>query len=231
MRESNRKAVNADFLDTKVAAAVSTLCNASTIFFFLPMMAPTSTSNDITGLLLAWNNGDDAVLERLVPLVHSELRRLAKGYMRRERPGHTLQTSALINETYLRLVDGPRVSWQNRAHFFGIAARLMRRILVDFARERNFKKRGGGRQQVSLEVAMLVSPAPDADVVALDEALDALAQVDERKARVVEMRYFGGLTEKEIASVLKVSGETVRRDWRLAKSWLLRRLTEGVVDE
>jgi RNA polymerase sigma factor (TIGR02999 family) len=177
-------------------------------------------------MLLAWNNGDEAALDQLIPLVHDELRRLATRYMRRERAGHTLQTSALINETYLRLVDGPRIPWQNRAHFFGIAARLMRRVLVDFARERNFKKRGGGRHQITLNAAMSVTPPQNTDVVALDEALSALAQVDERKARVVEMRYFGGLTEKEIATVLKVSNETVRRDWRLAKSWLLRRLSE-----
>jgi RNA polymerase sigma-70 factor (ECF subfamily) len=190
-------------------------------------MTTTSAPQEITGLLLAWSDGDPTVLDRLIPLVHGELRRLARQYMRRERSDHTLQTSALINETYLRLVDGPRISWQNRAHFFGIAARLMRRVLVDFARERNFKKRGGGNRQVPLEAAMVVTDATNTDVVALDEALNALAILDERKARVVEMRYFGGLTEKEIAAVLKVSSETVRRDWRLAKSWLLRRLTEG----
>jgi RNA polymerase sigma-70 factor, ECF subfamily len=193
------------------------------------LMMPPPAPQEITHLLLAWNNGDSAMLDRVVPLVHAELRRLARHYMRRERAGHTLQTTALINEAYLRLIDGPQVSWQNRAHFFGIAARLMRQILVDFARERNFKKRAGGLQ-VSLESAMMFSPAQNTDVVALDEALRALAIVDERKARVVELRHFGGLTEKEIAAVLKVSGETVRRDWRLAKSWLLRRLTEGVAE-
>jgi RNA polymerase sigma-70 factor, ECF subfamily len=184
-------------------------------------------SHEITQLLLAWNKGDNTVLDRLIPLVHAELRRLARHYMRRERAGHTLQTTALINEAYLKLIDdGQRVSWQNRAHFFGIAARLMRRILVDFARERNVQKRAGGRQ-VSLDAAMIISPSQNTDVVALDEALSALTAIDERKARVVELRHFGGLTEKEIATVLEVSGETVRRDWRLAKSWLLRRLTEG----
>ena len=188
------------------------------------MAAP--APHEITQLLLAWNNGDKAVLDRIVPLVHAELRRLARHYMRRERAGHTLQTTALINEAYIRLIDSPQVTWQNRAHFFGIAARLMRRILVDFARERNFKKRAGGHQ-VSFDGAMLFSPAQNTDVVALDEALNALAIVDERKAQVVELRHFGGLTEKEIAAVLSVSGETVRRDWRLAKSWLLRRLSEG----
>lgn len=187
----------------------------------------TSAPNEITHLLLAWNNGDHAVLDRLVPLVHAELRRLARHYLRRERAGHTLQTTALINEAYLRLIDGPQVAWQNRAHFFGIAARLMRRILVDFARERNYQKRGGAALRVSFDAAMTISPTQDNELVALDEALNALAGVDLRKARVVELRYFGGLTEKETAAVLKVSGETVRRDWRLAKSWLLRRLTEG----
>jgi RNA polymerase sigma-70 factor, ECF subfamily len=191
------------------------------------LLAPPTGSHEITHLLLAWNKGDNTVLDRLVPLVHAELRRLARHYMRRERAGHTLQTTALINEAYLKLIDdGPRVSWQNRAHFFGIAARLMRRILVDFARERNFQKRDGGRQ-VSLDAGMIISPSQNTDVVALDEALSALTAIDERKARVVELRHFGGLTEKEIATVLEVSGETVRRDWRLAKSWLLRRLTEG----
>ena len=190
------------------------------------LVMPAPVPHEITHLLLAWNNGDDGMLDRIVPLVHTELRRLARHYMKRERAGHTLQTTALINEAYVRLIDGPRVPWQNRAHFFGIAARLMRRILVDFARERNFKKRDGGRQ-VSLDVGMMFSPAQNTDVVALDEALDALATVDQRKARVVELRHFGGLTEKEIATVLNVSGETVRRDWRLAKSWLLRRLSEG----
>jgi len=192
------------------------------------LVMPAPVPHEITHLLLAWNNGDDGMLDRIVPLVHTELRRLARHYMKRERAGHTLQTTALINEAYVRLIDGPRVPWQNRAHFFGIAARLMRRILVDFARERNFKKRDGGRQ-VSFDVGMMFSPAQNTDVVALDEALDALATVDQRKARVVELRHFGGLTEKEIATVLNVSGETVRRDWRLAKSWLLRRLSEGPV--
>jgi len=187
---------------------------------------PPPAPHEITHLLLAWNNGDNSTLDRIVPLVHAELRRLAKHYMRRERAGHTLQPTALINEAYLRLIDGPRVPWQNRAHFFGIAARLMRRILVDFARERNFKKRSGGHQ-VSLNAANVFSPAQNTDVLALDEALNALAAIDDRKARVVELRHFGGLTEKEIAAVLKVSGETVRRDWRLAKAWLLRRLSEG----
>lgn len=150
--------------------------------------------------------------------------------MRSERAGHTLQTTALVNEAYLRLVDAKQVQWQNRTHFFGIAAQLMRRILVDFARERNYQKRGGGAHQVALNEVLAVSRERDADVVALDEALDALAKVDDRKRQVVEMRFFGGLNEKEIATALNVSPETVRRDWRLAKSWLLRWLSEGTPD-
>jgi RNA polymerase sigma-70 factor (ECF subfamily) len=185
-------------------------------------------SHEVTQLLLAWNEGDRAALDRLIPLVHVELRRLARSYMRRERTGHTLQTTALINEAYLRLVDAQRVPWQNRAHFYGVAAQLMRRILVDFARERNYQKRGGGAHRVAFEEGLAVSASSDPDVVALDEALRALEKVDARKARVVEMRFFGGLSEKEIAAALDVSPETVRRDWRLAKSWLLRWLSEGM---
>lgn len=192
---------------------------------------PTSASHEVTQLLLAWNDGDQAALDRLIPLVHTELRRLARHYMRRERAGHTLQTTALVNEAYLRLVDARQVQWQNRTHFFGIAAQLMRRILVDLARERNYQKRGGGAQQVALNEALAVSRERDGDVVALDEALQALAKVDERKSRVVEMRFFGGLNEKEIATALNVSPETVRRDWRLAKAWLLRWLNEGKANE
>jgi len=188
----------------------------------------TPPSHDVTQLLLAWREGDQGALDRLIPLVHAELRRLARSYMRRERAGHTLQTTALINEAYLRLIDAQRVPWQNRAHFYGVAAQLMRRILVDFARERNYQKRGGGAHQVAFDEALAVSASSDPDVVALDEALRELEKVDERKARVVEMRFFGGLSEKEIAAALDVSPETVKRDWRLAKSWLLRRLSEGM---
>ena len=188
----------------------------------------TPPSHEVTELLLAWNEGDGAALDRLIPLVHAELRRLARSYMRRERAAHTLQTSALINEAYLRLIDSRRVPWQNRAHFYGVAAQLMRRILVDFARDRNSQKRGGGAHQVAFDEALAVSASSDSDVVALDEALKELEKVDERKARVVEMRFFGGLRQKEIATVLNVSPETVKRDWRLAKSWLLRRLSEGM---
>src|SRR5262245_29844181 len=178
----------------------------------------------VTELLKAWGGGDEAALNELVPLVESELRRLARGYMARERSGHTLQTTALVNEAYLRLVDAQDVRWNDRAHFFGIAARLMRRVLVDHARQRAFRKRGGGAQAVSLDDAMFVSRVPDVELLDLDRALQALAAVDNRKARVVEMRYFGGMTVEETADALAVSTETVKRDWRLAKLWLLDEL-------
>jgi RNA polymerase sigma factor (TIGR02999 family) len=184
------------------------------------------TSTEITDLLLAWNDGEQAALEKLAPLVEVELRRLARSYMRRERAGHTLQTTALINEAYIRLINARRVSWQNRAHFYGIAARVMRRILVDFAREKSYQKRGGGTFQITLNETLTAAPTDDPDLLALDEALNELARVDQRKAQVVEMRFFGGLTEKETAVALSVSPETARRDWRLAKSWLLRRLSQ-----
>jgi len=185
----------------------------------------TQGSHEITRLLLAWSEGDKEALDRLAPLVYAELRRLAKSYMRKERAGHTLQTTALINEAYLRLIDAGQVEWRNRAHFFGVAARAMRQILVAMARERDCQKRGGGARQVSLDEAMVIDAGPDEDLVALDESLDALAQFDERKAQVVEMRFFGGLTEAETAAALDVSSETVRRDWRLARSWLRRKLS------
>jgi RNA polymerase sigma factor (TIGR02999 family) len=192
---------------------------------------PTVASHEVTQLLLAWSEGDRAALDRLIPLVHAELHGLAKRYMRRERAGHTLQTTALINEAYMRLIDVKEVRWQNRAHFFAIAARLMRQILVDFARERGYQKRGGAARRVELDEALGVSLGRSEDLVALDEALSALAEVDARKCRVVELRFFGGLNLEETAEALKVSPETVRRDWRLAKSWLLRRLSEGGQDE
>ncbi|HXI90018.1 MAG TPA: sigma-70 family RNA polymerase sigma factor [Blastocatellia bacterium] len=187
---------------------------------------PIAASHEVTQLLMAWNDGDQSALERLIPLVHAELHRIARRYMRNERAGHMLQTSALINEAYMRLIDAQQVHWQNRAHFFGIAAQLMRRVLVDFARSRSYKKRGGGAFQVSLDETMVITKERGEDLVALDEALSALSELDERKGRVVEMRFFGGLSEKEIAEALTVSPETVRRDWRLAKSWLRRRLSE-----
>ena len=182
------------------------------------------SSLEVTQLLLAWSQGEPAALEKLVPLVHAELSRLAHHYMAGERTGHTLQTTALVNEAYLRLVDSSQVRWQSRAHFMAVSAQLMRRILVDFARSRNYLKRGAGAQQVSLDEAMLISEAPDLDVVELDRALVQLAAVDSRKSQVVELRFFGGLTEEEAAEVLKVSPETVRRDLRLAKTWLLREM-------
>ena len=182
------------------------------------------SSVEVTQLLLAWNQGEPAALEKLVPLVHAELSRLAHHYMAGERTGHTLQTTALVNEAYLRLVDSSQVRWQNRAHFMAVSAQLMRRILVDFARSRNYLKRGAGAQQVPLDEAMVISEAPDLDIVELDRALGELAAVDARKSQVVELRFFGGLTEEEAAEVLKVSPETIRRDMRLAKTWLLREM-------
>jgi len=181
------------------------------------------SSKEITHLLVAWSEGDESALQQLAPLIHSELHRLAHNYMSRERPGHLLQTSALINEAYVRLIDWKNVRWQNRAHFFGVAAQLMRRILVDFARERKYFKRGGGALPVSLSEAALVVQQ-SSDFVALDEALTALGEIDSRKVQVVEMRFFAGLSVEEIAELLNVSKETVMRDWRLAKVWLLRQL-------
>jgi len=184
----------------------------------------TPSPKEITRLLVAWGDGDQSALDKLVPLVQSELHRLAHHYMGRERPGHTLQTSALVNEAYIRLIDWKNVRWQNRAHFFGVSAQLMRRILVDFARERHYLKRGGGALQVSMSEAAAFAMDKEADLVALDEALVELSEMDRRKAQVVELRFFGGLSVKEVAEMLKISEETVMRDWRLAKVWLLRQL-------
>jgi len=186
-----------------------------------------STPHEVTQLLLAWSAGDRGAIDRLTPLIYDELHRLAKSYMRKERAGQTLQTTALIHEAYLRLIEVNQVQWQNRSHFFGVAARVMRQILVGFARERGCQKRGGGAQRISLDQAPAVGQGQDEDFVALDEALSALAEVDARKAQVVEMRFFGGLTEEEIAVALGVSPETVRRDWRLSRSWLRRELSGG----
>jgi RNA polymerase sigma-70 factor, ECF subfamily len=182
------------------------------------------SSPEVTQLLLAWSQGEQAALDKLVPIVHEELSRLAHYYMSGERVGHTLQTTALVNEAYLRLVDLGQVQWQDRAHFFAVSAQLMRRILVDFARSRNYLKRGGAVERVSLAEEMVISEDCQEDLIALDEALNALAAIDERKVKVVELRFFSGLTEEETAEVLKVSSETVTRDWRLAKVWLLRRM-------
>jgi RNA polymerase sigma-70 factor, ECF subfamily len=181
-------------------------------------------SHDVTRLLARWTDGDEAALQQLVPIVHQELRRLARRQMSGERPGHTLQPTALVNEAYLRLINLKEMRWQNRAHFFAMSARLMRRILVDFARSRGYQKRGGGAKQVSFTQALEVAEGQPTDVVALDDALEALTHLDERKSRVVELRFFGGLSEEETAEVLNVSRETVKRDWKFAKMWLRRHL-------
>ena len=186
---------------------------------------PHATSPHVTALLVAWGGGDESALEQLMPLVHVELRRLARREMGRERPNHTLQTTALVNEAYIRLIDLSRVRWQDRAHFFAMSARVMRRILVDHARTRLSQKRGGGAPRVSIDEALAVAPERGLDLVALDDALQALAVMDERKSRVVEMRFFAGLSVEETAEALHVSAETVMRDWRLAKVWLLRELS------
>ena len=187
-------------------------------------MAALSPQN-VTQLLVAWNNGQQDALEQLIPLVYNELHRLAHRYMERERPGHPLQSTALVHEAYQRLINLKDVSWQNRAHFFAVSARLMRRILVDYARSRRYTKRGGEWRHIALNEAVAVFRDRRTDIVALDDALRTLADIDPRKARVVEMRFFGGLSNKETAEVLNVSVETVLRDWRLAKVWLLRELS------
>ena len=179
---------------------------------------------EVSGLLRAWGDGDRAALDRLTPIVYEELRRLASHYMRGERPGHSLQATALVNEAYVRLVDYKGMKWQNRAHFLAVSAQLMRRILVDHARRHNLK-RGGGVPHVSLDETAIVGGDQSADLVALDDALDALARFDPRKVQVVEMRFFGGLSVEETAEVLKVSSVTVMRDWSTAKAWLYRELT------
>ena len=186
-----------------------------------------SAPADITGLLLRWSDGDHDALEGLLPLVERELHQLAHYYMRRERGGHTLQTTALINETFLRLVDQTRVRWQNRAHFFGVAAQIMRRVLLNYARDQRRQKRGGGAFRVSLSEVNAVAEEQSAELLALDEALLRLAAFDERKSRVVELRYFGGLSNEETAEVLKVSVVTVIRDWNIARAWLARELANG----
>ena len=178
-----------------------------------------------TALLLAWGRGDETALDQLIPLVHDELRQLARRHIAGERPGHTLQATALVNEAYLRLIEVNQVRWQNRAHFFAMASRVMRRILVDAARARGYQKRGGGAETVSLDEALLVSGEPRQDLIALDDALNALAAFDLRKSQVVEMRFFGGLSVEETAEALHVSADTVMRDWRLAKVWLARELS------
>jgi RNA polymerase sigma-70 factor, ECF subfamily len=188
-------------------------------------------SQDVSQLLADWSNGDQAALDKLLPLVNTELRQLARCYMRRENPGHTLQTSALVNEAYLRLIDQKTVRWQNRAHFFGIAAQLMRRILIDHARSHHYAKRGGGALRVSLDEAAAVTEARAAELLAVDEALEKLTAMDARKGRIVELRFFGGLSLEETAEVLGISSPTVQREWRAAKAWLHRILSEGKDDD
>lgn len=183
------------------------------------------SSRRVTELLVAWSGGDASAFDELVPLVHGELHRLARRQMRRERDGHTLQTTALVNEAYLRLIDVSRVRWQDRAHFFAMSARLMRRILVDHARSRRYLKRGGGAPRVTFDEGLAVSAEPAPDLVALDDALESLARIDRRKSQVVELRYFGGLSVEETAEALDVSPGTVMRDWRMAKAWLLREIS------
>lgn len=188
---------------------------------------PPFESHNVTELLVAWSDGDEAALERLAPLVHAELHRLAKRYMSRERADHLLQTSALINEAYLRLIDWKAARWQNRAHFFGVAAQLMRRILVDFARRRPRAEQGIEARHISLDAALTVSSAQDPDLLALDEALKILAEVDERKSRIVELRFFGGLSVDETAEVMKLAPITIIREWNKAKAWLYRELSDA----
>jgi RNA polymerase sigma factor (TIGR02999 family) len=185
--------------------------------------AGSSLAAPVTHLLVAWGQGDQQALDQLTPLVYKELRRLAQWHMTRERPGHTLQATALVNEAYLRLVDINRIQWQDRAHFFAMAARQMRRILIDAARKHGNQKRGGDAQKVSLAEGLVVPDRPE-ELVAVDEALIALTQIDERRGKVVEMKFFGGLNVDEIAEVLRVSPDTVKRDWKLAKAWLGREL-------
>jgi RNA polymerase sigma factor (TIGR02999 family) len=187
----------------------------------------TQNSHEVTQLLIAWSNGDKAALNKLMPLIYGELRQLARHYMSRERPGHTLQTTALVNEAYVKLVNRKGVHWQNRAHFFAIAAHLMRSILVDHARGHAYAKRGGGGRKIELNEAMVVSQQRAAEVVALDDALEQLAEIDPRQSRIVEMRFFGGLTIEETAEVVGLSTATIKREWSTAKAWLYHELNKN----
>lgn len=191
-----------------------------------PVPRPSGASRDVTRLLRAWSDGDETAMDLLVPLIEGELRRLARAYMGRERQGHTLQATALVNEVFLRVPTARRLRWQDRTHFIRIAARLMRRVLVDHARVRGYRKRGAGAQRVTLDQDALTTRELPIDVLAVDRALEAFAKVDHRKSQVVELRFFGGLSLEEIADVLQVSVETVKRDWRLARLWLSRHLQE-----
>ena len=195
------------------------------------MTTPPPSQQEVTRLLADWSSGDEGALERLIPLVQPELHRLAHHYMKRESIGHTLQTTALLNEAYLELVEDPKRNWQNRTHFMAAAAQLMRRIMVDHARERHALKRGGGALKVSLDDVALVTEKRSEELLALDEALEKLAAQDPRKAQIVELRYFGGLTEEETAAFLKLSERTVRREWRMARTWLYRALSGQEPDD
>lgn len=195
-------------------------------------MAESSTNDrsaqpEITQLLLDWRNGEASAFERLMPIVYDELRRLAGAFMRRQSPGHTLQTTALVNEAYLRLIDSDKVNWQSRTHFFAISAQLMRRILVDAARRKQSQKRGGDHLQVTLDERFDIPLESETDMVALDDALKRLAELSPRQSRIVELRYFGGLTEEQVAGTLEISTRTVRRDWSVARAWLYRELTSA----
>ena len=190
-----------------------------------------SPSAEVTELLAAWRDGDKSAEKELFSVVYRELRRLAHRYMLRENPGNTLQTTALVNEAYVRLIDSKRANWQNRAHFFGFSAQVMRHILVDLARSKNFQKRGGEVRKIALDEGLVMSPVKDSYMVDLDDALKALAEVDARKSKVVELRFFGGMSVEETAEVLKVSQDTVMRDWRLAKAWLRRELSKTVTSD
>ena len=187
-------------------------------------------AHEVTELLIAWGDGDQAARDQLMPVVYEELHRLARRYMRRESPGHTLQTSALVNEAFLRLVDQRNVHWQSRAHFFAIAAQMMRRILVDYARNRGSGKRGGGEPALSLDESLIVSEERSAEVVAVHEALEQLAKFDARKSQIVELRFFGGLSIDETAEVLGVSPGTIMADWTVAKAWLRREISPPAAD-
>jgi RNA polymerase sigma-70 factor, ECF subfamily len=193
-----------------------------------PTAVNATTSHDVTQLLLKWTQGDEAALEQLMPLVYEELKRMARKYLRRERAGQTMQTTTLVHEAYLRLIDAGRVRWQDRAHFFAIAARLMRRVLVDDARKRSFQKRGPELTRISLDQAPVLAPQRDAEVIALDEALQRLTRFAPRKCQVVELRFFGGLSIEETAAALEISTDTVKREWRTAKLWLLHELSDEV---
>ena len=194
-------------------------------------MTRSPAPDQVTQLLIDWSNGDQDAVEQLFALVYEELRRLAHRYMRRECPGHTLQTTAVVHEAYLRLIDQKHVQWQNRAHFFAIAARMMRRILITHAQSHGYAKRGGGAVKVSLDQAAVLSPARAGELIALDEALKSLAIMDVRRSQVVELRFFGGLSNEEIAEVLKISPNTVMRDWNVAKAWLYREMSKEQDDE